>query len=388
MGIKRFKIILLLTIGTLVACEPNIDGTQNTRVTQNSTPKKPALPKTSPPTLETGSPNTGINDNTPSQLALLQHGEYEQAVELYNQAYSSSNAILAKTLHGQIFSFADHLIRDKKYDNAASLLAVYNAAFIQDVDALSYLAKVQNTLAQYSKEIETLYQAIYLEHREQQRQELRQRLDNAVTTQAIAIKSRQGNHAVVAFYEALNQREPNHSLYIVKLAEAYLITDRYQEALHILSNSALDEKWQIAGSHLRATAEKLRDSQDNNPLTIPLIPYGNGFAVNAIVDGRYSIRLLIDTGATMTVIRPSLTELINTPTPQRSTVFQTANGSVRASIIKLDSLSLGDAEVKNLEVAVMPLPELGKFDGLLGMNYLRHYRFTLSQKERLLRLSK
>ncbi|HEC13353.1 MAG TPA: hypothetical protein ENI80_08935 [Acidiferrobacteraceae bacterium] len=59
-----------------------------------------------------------------------------------------------------------------------------------------------------------------------------------------------------------------------------------------------------------------------------------------------------------------------------------------ASIIKLDSLSLGDAEVKNLEVAVMPLPELGKFDGLLGMNYLRHYRFTLSQKERLLRLSK
>ncbi|HEC13352.1 MAG TPA: hypothetical protein ENI80_08930 [Acidiferrobacteraceae bacterium] len=328
MGIKRFKIILLLTIGTLVACEPNIDGTQNTRVTQNSTPKKPALPKTSPPTLETGSPNTGINDNTPSQLALLQHGEYEQAVELYNQAYSSSNAILAKTLHGQIFSFADHLIRDKKYDNAASLLAVYNAAFIQDVDALSYLAKVQNTLAQYSKEIETLYQAIYLEHREQQRQELRQRLDNAVTTQAIAIKSRQGNHAVVAFYEALNQREPNHSLYIVKLAEAYLITDRYQEALHILSNSALDEKWQIAGSHLRATAEKLRDSQDNNPLTIPLIPYGNGFAVNAIVDGRYSIRLLIDTGATMTVIRPSLTELINTPTPQRSTVFQTANGSV------------------------------------------------------------
>ncbi|NOZ10465.1 MAG: TIGR02281 family clan AA aspartic protease [Gammaproteobacteria bacterium] len=319
---------------------------------------------------------------------MLQQSKYEQAIELYNQAYSSSDAVLAKTLRGQIFSYADNLIGNKKYDSAASLLTVYSAAFIQDVAALSYLAKVQNTLTQTNKEIETLYQALSLEHREQQRQDLRRRLNLAVTAQAFVIKSQQGDHAVVAFYEALNQRDPNHSLYIVKLAEAYLITDRYQEALHILSNNALDEKWQIAGNHLRAAAEKLRDSQDSTPLTIPLIPYGNGFAINATVDGRYAIRLLIDTGATMTVIRPSLADLINAPTPQHSTVFQTANGSVRAPIIKLDSLSLGDAQVKDLEVAVMPLPELGNFDGLLGMNYLRHYRFTLSQKERLLYLTK
>jgi len=71
----------------------------------------------------------------------------------------------------------------------------------------------------------------------------------------------------------------------------------------------------------------------------------------------------------------------------RSGVFNTANGRVRAPVYVLESLSVGDWKVSNLEIGVLDLSGGSAIDGLLGMNFLKHFQFFIDQNEALLRLS-
>ena len=102
-----------------------------------------------------------------------------------------------------------------------------------------------------------------------------------------------------------------------------------------------------------------------------------------------SVRLLIDTGASLTIFTPAVLEQrgIRYLDTGRTGVFNTANGRVQAPIYKLDSLSVGDWYVKHLEIGVLDLGSRADVDGLLGMNFLRHFRFFIDQNEAVLRLA-
>ena len=65
----------------------------------------------------------------------------------------------------------------------------------------------------------------------------------------------------------------------------------------------------------------------------------------------------------------------------------TANGRIRAPIYKLSSLTVGDWRVNQLEIGVLDLSGSSNINGLLGMNFLRHFQFFIDQNEALLRLS-
>ena len=64
-----------------------------------------------------------------------------------------------------------------------------------------------------------------------------------------------------------------------------------------------------------------------------------------------------------------------------------ANGTVRAPVYKLDVLSVGDWQVRQLDIGVLALAGMPGVDGLLGMNFLNHFQFFIDQNEALLRLS-
>jgi predicted aspartyl protease len=60
---------------------------------------------------------------------------------------------------------------------------------------------------------------------------------------------------------------------------------------------------------------------------------------------------------------------------------------VQAPIYILDSLTVGDWGVNQLEVGVLDLNGGPDINGLLGMNFLRHFQFFIDQNEALLHLS-
>ena len=69
----------------------------------------------------------------------------------------------------------------------------------------------------------------------------------------------------------------------------------------------------------------------------------------------------------------------------REIQLNTAGGVVTAQLYRLSSLSLGSDRVTDLEIAINPHSST-KFDGLLGMNFLRHFEFAIDQSSNRLRL--
>ncbi|MGY0622683.1 MAG: TIGR02281 family clan AA aspartic protease, partial [Paraglaciecola chathamensis] len=58
----------------------------------------------------------------------------------------------------------------------------------------------------------------------------------------------------------------------------------------------------------------------------------------------------------------------------------------RSPMYQFASLEIAQAKVRNINVMVLPLDELGHSDGLLGMNFLREFDFRIDQNKALLHL--
>jgi clan AA aspartic protease (TIGR02281 family) len=107
---------------------------------------------------------------------------------------------------------------------------------------------------------------------------------------------------------------------------------------------------------------------------------GGTVVIEAVLNRRLTVPLLLDTGADFTVLTKQvardirLSGLDHLPTQE----FKTAGGAVRLPIATLQSLRVGTAEARDVEVAIdigghMPM-------GLLGMTFLRHFRVTVDHQ--------
>jgi aspartyl protease family protein len=118
----------------------------------------------------------------------------------------------------------------------------------------------------------------------------------------------------------------------------------------VVSKLGLDSQ-QVVGEEVR-----LRMARDGH------------FWAQASVNG-VERRMLIDSGATVTMLSQKTAELANIDleTNVLPVIVQTAAGAVQARTSTLDRLQLGSIEARNLKVVVSPA--LGEVD-VIGMNFL------------------
>jgi clan AA aspartic protease (TIGR02281 family) len=118
---------------------------------------------------------------------------------------------------------------------------------------------------------------------------------------------------------------------------------------------------------------------------VPLRGDGTSWLVQATINGRTQGLFLLDTGASYCVIAPRLArELALSPTGSSTTV-QTANGPVRAPIVRLRSLELGGSSASDVQAIVHDAvgPHL---DGVIGLNFLNRFRYAVDPQRRELEL--
>jgi len=109
---------------------------------------------------------------------------------------------------------------------------------------------------------------------------------------------------------------------------------------------------------------------------IPLTKSPMGFILEARLNGVEDIRLLLDTGATATVISPKVLIRAGAALPREKTiVVHTAGGDVRAARVEIASLAVGWAKQGPLNVVAHEA--VGDCDGLLGMDFLSAYHFEI-----------
>lgn len=108
--------------------------------------------------------------------------------------------------------------------------------------------------------------------------------------------------------------------------------------------------------------------RQGDSLIVP-VRLGNGARVN----------LLVDTGATISTLNQSTFERISSGlSAQRlgSRAFISASGRFEAPVILLDELSVPPVSASKIEFALISEATPG-IDGLLGMNFLKHFEFSV-----------
>ncbi len=120
---------------------------------------------------------------------------------------------------------------------------------------------------------------------------------------------------------------------------------------------------------------------------LPFISQASGgLAVLAMINNSKMGTFLLDTGASHTVITPRMAKklglVVTKDTPRLSIV--TANGVVKAPVVKVDSLTLGSATIHNVDVVIKDLGNDILLSGLIGMNAFKDMELTVKRDKLVL----
>lgn len=120
----------------------------------------------------------------------------------------------------------------------------------------------------------------------------------------------------------------------------------------------------------------------------PLRIRGNVAVVQARINDSAYVNLIVDTGASNTMISSAVARDlgIDLEAAHPTAMFQTANGIISAPTVTLDSIEVQGMEVRGLTVSVQDIsPEVS---GLLGLDFLQHFRMDIDHQNALLHLEK
>lgn len=123
--------------------------------------------------------------------------------------------------------------------------------------------------------------------------------------------------------------------------------------------------------------------------TVPVVFVGNTILVHATVNRSQRVQLIVDTGASVSLIRPIVLLRLGITVPdnaKRERMTVVGGQTVEVAFVRVN-LAVGDALVENLEVGVTEaFPEASDVDGLLGADFLRQFRMTLDKAQSRLML--
>jgi predicted aspartyl protease len=112
--------------------------------------------------------------------------------------------------------------------------------------------------------------------------------------------------------------------------------------------------------------------------------------VRVVVNDGPGATFLLDTGSTHTILSPRhATQLgISVPASATQQIVQVVGGAtITMPLVRVRSVSVGGLSVEELDVGVYEaLPNVSGVDGLLGSDFLRHFRISVHQEAKQLTL--
>jgi len=165
------------------------------------------------------------------------------------------------------------------------------------------------------------------------------------------------------------------------LAEAYYRQDDFVRAAPLLQGAGRTASAKKLGSFKNETPNQIVGDQDAS--YIPFIQTDPLPIIKASINGSHDVYLLIDTGAAELVLDPVIADIIKAP--RFGDTMGTFAGGKKANVehARIDSIRLGDFEIKHVPVALLPTRRLPfavgdeKIDGILGTVLLYHFVSTL-----------
>jgi len=331
--------------------------------------------------------------------SLLKEQKFEAVLALLESLQLDSNFTQPEKASEIIFLYARGLISRQQYESASSLINHYLRVFNRDVAARLLLVEVYNRLKAYPAAIDALYLAKGHAFQQDVLDDISDKLRSIVNKQANVFVENLQYNELLKLYEKLTQQEADYAPYFVGLAQAQVLSGDISGAKNSLQmivgdinvgQKASEMLAQLQQKQAESVSADIQAEEEVEPVPgVALIKRGNHYLVDSFPNSDEGVRLLIDTGASLTVFTPDalIRHNVNYKDTGERRYFNTANGIVEAPIYQLDHLLIGEWKVENISIAILELQGNDSAEGLLGMNFLQHFQFFIDQQNALLRLS-
>jgi clan AA aspartic protease (TIGR02281 family) len=125
-------------------------------------------------------------------------------------------------------------------------------------------------------------------------------------------------------------------------------------------------------------------------VSIPIQKKGEVVIVPATINERIQVNFVVDTGASYTMISRAVAQNLRIDLEKKHPMvsLQTANGVIEAPLVAIDSIEVGGLQVRNLSAAVYDVFADPNISGLLGLNYLTHFRMDIDTQASILVLER
>lgn len=152
-------------------------------------------------------------------------------------------------------------------------------------------------------------------------------------------------------------------------------------------------QWQRQKIQLQDRLARQKQEEEEQPKKIIFSLEDEGIKVTARLNNRTDASLIIDTGASMVMLRKYMAEKLNIDLEKvpKDIDLQMADGrKVKAKFLKLASIRIQDVEAEDVDTAILleEVSEIKMGDGLLGMSFLKRFNMKIDHKEKRLILER
>jgi clan AA aspartic protease (TIGR02281 family) len=281
------------------------------------------------------------------------------------------------------------LIESERSARAIELATLYQSRYGENYSLLMSGIGILNELKDYATAIEWVKRADLAALEPVQQVAVIRILEHTVDAYASELMASNRIESVVSLYQDITFTMPELPAYFLRLGTLQVQAGDFEAALTPLS--LIQNHSGYEGRQARDLIAQIEQGNVHGEAQwqeLPLTRNGNQFVVEARLDGQHPVRLLVDTGAAMTVIDDKFVSRIGyNLSVQAIERFTTANGVVEAPVLTVQELALGGSVVKVLTIGALTLDMPNGIHGLLGMNFLRHFDFRIDQNRGVLQLS-
>lgn len=284
-----------------------------------------------------------------------------------------------------------------EYDNARDYILGYLREYPQDIDFLLLEAELISKINGLNYTLAHFYELLDLPLSTDQRAEVIAIITALASENISKLMSIRSWDILETFVEPLWQFDPTRKSFILALAESYAWQNQESLMENVLASLPVDDTdaKRIRRILLGTGEANIQDNSVKQDLSyydriVRLQRYGDHFITNSLV-GRTQLKLMIDTGASTTVISQRAFNQLGRSVSREyigNFTVNTAGGQVDAPIYRLKQLHIGGFKVNDIAVVVLPMPDFKAADGLLGMNFLREFDFKIDQTNETLMLKR
>ena len=201
----------------------------------------------------------------------------------------------------------------------------------------------------------------------------------------------------------IDPREPDYYVSMARVCSRLELygeaADAYQNFLSVAPKTDEERRARIRGlidfyRYLGTT--KLHRQSGPDVVTIPFELHGNRPFIQVKINNKQTLRFVIDTGASLSVISDKAAALLGIRAVARGGSARAVGGDGSFSIIYgvLDSMEFGDAKVDLVPAYIRTVhtsadtPEEQRADGYIGLSVLSNYAVTIDYKEKKLILDR